>query len=117
MSRDSAALRKLGLPFYSRGVTPKAPPAARVPEVQIPVTIGGVLVRPGDVLVGDDDGIIVGTEDDFRAIIDAAEAIQAREKALRIAIEGGFSLFDAMNFTEHAERLRQGLDSTLAFEG
>jgi regulator of RNase E activity RraA len=62
-------------------------------------------VHPGDVLVGDDDGIIVA----------AAEAIQTREKALRISIENGFSLFDAMNFTDHAARLRAGEQSSLNF--
>jgi 4-hydroxy-4-methyl-2-oxoglutarate aldolase len=116
MSRDTAALRRLGLPFYSRGVTPKAPPAIKVPEIQIPIMIGGVEVHPGDILVGDDDGIVVGSVADFIAIIDAAEAIQTREKALRISIENGLSLFDAMNFTEHATRLRAGQPSRLAFE-
>jgi 4-hydroxy-4-methyl-2-oxoglutarate aldolase len=117
LSRDTAALRRLGLPFYSRGITPKAPGAMKVPEVQVPVMIGTVEVRPGDLLVGDDDGIIVGTIEEFAAIVDAAEAIQTREKALRIAIESGFSLFDAMNFTDHAAKLRAGTPSKLAFEG
>jgi 4-hydroxy-4-methyl-2-oxoglutarate aldolase len=116
MSRDTAALRRLGLPFYSRGITPKAPGAVKVPEIQIPVIIGGVEVQPGDLLVGDDDGIIVGSAADFTAIVDAAEAIQTREKALRIAIENGTSLFDAMNFTEHAAHLHAGEPSKLTFE-
>ena len=98
-------------------MTPKAPAAAKVPEVQVPVLIGEVHVQPGDFVVGDDDGIIVGSASEFAAIVDAAEAIQSREKALRIAIEGGFSLFDAMNFTEHAADLRAGRPSRLIFEG
>jgi 4-hydroxy-4-methyl-2-oxoglutarate aldolase len=117
MSRDSAALKRLGMPFYSRGVTPKAPAAMKVPEIQVTLTIGDVDVHPGDILVGDDDGIIVGTATDFAAIVDAAEAIQTREKALRISIENGYSLFDALNFTEHRDRLIAGLDSKLTFEG
>ena len=116
MSRDTAALRRLGLPIYSRGVTPKAPAAVRVPEIQLTLTIDGVEVRPGDLLVGDDDGIIVGSVTDFAAIIDAAEAIQTREKALRTSIERGSSLFDAMNFTDHVARLRAGEPTRLAFE-
>jgi 4-hydroxy-4-methyl-2-oxoglutarate aldolase len=117
LSRDSAALRKLGMPFYSRGVTPKAPPASTVPEVQVPVMIGDVEVLPGDILVGDDDGIIVGSLAEFEAVVEAAEAIQAREKALRVSIENGFSLFDTLNFTEHRERLIAGIDTKLTFEG
>jgi 4-hydroxy-4-methyl-2-oxoglutarate aldolase len=117
LSRDSAALRKLGLPFYSRGVTPKAPSALAVPEIQVPLLIDGVEVLPGDILVGDDDGIIVGTVAEFEAVVEAAETIQTREKALRISIENGFSLFDALNFTEHRDRLNAGIDSKLTFGG
>ena len=117
LSRDSAALRRLAMPFYSRGVTPKAPPALAVPDVQSRLVLDGVAVLPGDILVGDDDGIIVGTVAEFEAIIDAAEAIQTREKALRISIENGCSLFDALNFAEHRERLIAGVDSKLVFEG
>jgi 4-hydroxy-4-methyl-2-oxoglutarate aldolase len=117
LSRDSAALRKLGMPFYSRGITPKAPPAFAVPEIQVPLLIGDVEVLPGDILVGDDDGVIVGTVAEFEAIVDTAEAIQTREKALRISIENGYSLFDALNFQEHRQRLIGGLDSKLTFEG
>jgi regulator of RNase E activity RraA len=105
------------MPFYSRGVTPKAPAAVKVPEIQVTLRIGDVAVHPGDILVGDDDGIIVGTVADFEAIVDAAEAIQTREKALRISIENGHSLFDTLNFTEHRDRLIAGLDSKLTFEG
>ncbi|MBK5333928.1 MAG: RraA family protein, partial [Ilumatobacteraceae bacterium] len=76
LSRDSAALRKLGMPFYSRGITPKAPPAMSVPEIQVPLLIGDIEVLPGDILVGDDDGIIVGTVAEFEAIVDAAEAFK-----------------------------------------
>jgi 4-hydroxy-4-methyl-2-oxoglutarate aldolase len=117
MSRDSAALKRLGMPFYSRGVTPKAPHAMKVPEIQVTLTIGDVEVRPGDILVGDDDGIIVGTAADFAAIVDEAEAIQRREKTLRIAVENGYSLFDTLNFPEHRDRLIAGVQSKLTFEG
>jgi 4-hydroxy-4-methyl-2-oxoglutarate aldolase len=117
LCRDTAALARLGMPFYSRGSVPKAPPALKVPEVQVPLMIGDVEVLPGDLLVGDDDGIVVGSVAEFEAAVDGAETIQTREKALRISIEGGYSLFEALNFTEHADRLRAGVDSTLKFEG
>ena len=85
--------------------------------VQVAIRIGAVDVRPGDLILGDDDGIVVGSEAEFEAAVDAAEAIQTREKALRSSIEQGQSLFDSLNFTEHTERLRAGLDSALTFNG
>ncbi len=117
LCRDSAMVARLGMPVYSRGVTPRAAPAQMVPVVQVPVMIGDVEVRPGDLMLGDDDGIVVGSEAEFESALDEAEAIQVREKALRISIENGRSLLDALNFVEHAERLREGVDSRLTFEG
>jgi regulator of RNase E activity RraA len=117
LCRDSALLARLGLPVYSRGTTPRAPGANAVPVVQVPILIGDIEVRPGDLMLGDDDGIVVGSEAEFESAIDQAEAIQVREKALRASIEQGQSLFDSLNFAEHADRLRGGLDSALRFDG
>ncbi len=77
--------------------------------------IGDVTVRPGDLVLGDDDGLVVGSEDEVREAIDGAEAIQQREGALRAAIEGGESLFDHLNYDEHVAALRDGRDSKLNF--
>jgi 4-hydroxy-4-methyl-2-oxoglutarate aldolase len=41
-----------------------------MPEVNVPVLLGDVTVNPGDILVGDDDGIVVGTEAEMAAAID-----------------------------------------------
>jgi 4-hydroxy-4-methyl-2-oxoglutarate aldolase len=72
-------------------------------------------VRPGDLVLGDDDGLVVGGEEEIAAVLDAAEAIERREQALRAAIEGGASLFDSVNYDEHLAAIRAGRDSRLAF--
>jgi regulator of RNase E activity RraA len=113
--RDSPRLREIDLPVYARGVAPTACPARAVPVVQVPLTIGGVEVRPGDLVLGDDDGIVVAAEDEIHAVIDAAEAIERREHALRLAIEQGASLFDSLNYDAHLEALLAGRESSLAF--
>jgi 4-hydroxy-4-methyl-2-oxoglutarate aldolase len=113
--RDSGTLAGLDLPVYARGVAPTACPARALPVVQVPILIGGVEVRPGDLVRGDDDGIVVGTENEVRAVLDAAEAIQRREEALRTAIAGGASLFDSLTYDEHLAALRAGRSSSLAF--
>jgi 4-hydroxy-4-methyl-2-oxoglutarate aldolase len=115
MCRDSRTLAGLDLPVYARGVVPTACPARALPVVQVPITIGSVEVRPGDLVRGDDDGLVVATEDEVRAVLDAAEAVQRRESALRAAIAGGSSLFDSLNYDEHLAALRAGQDSTLTF--
>jgi 4-hydroxy-4-methyl-2-oxoglutarate aldolase len=115
LCRDSATLVELNLPIYARGVTPTACPARAVPVVQVPIMIGSVEVRPGDLVLGDDDGLVVATEEEVMAVIDAAEAIQRREEALRAEIAAGSSLFGATNYEEHVAAVRAGRDSRLTF--
>jgi len=115
LCRDSRALAELGLPVYARGVAPTACPARAAPVVQVPIRIGAVEVRPGDLVLGDDDGVVVATAEEVQEVLDTAEAIQRREEALRIAIAAGSSLFDSVNYDEHVAAVRAGRDSTLAF--
>jgi 4-hydroxy-4-methyl-2-oxoglutarate aldolase len=115
LCRDSRTLAELDLPVYARGVAPTACPARAVPVVQVPITIGPVEVRPGDLVLGDDDGLVVATEEEVLAVLDAAETIQQREETLRSAIAAGSSLFDSINYEEHVAALRAGRDSKLTF--
>ena len=77
--------------------------------------IGDVTVEPGDLVLGDDDGLVVGSAAEVAEAIDGAEAIQQREGALRAAIEAGESLFDHLNLDEHVAALRAGRPTRLTF--
>jgi len=114
LCRDTATLAQLPLPIYALGTTPRAAGATQVPLTQQPVHIGDVEVRPGDILVGDDDGIVVLSQAELDAALAAAEEIQRREAAIRGAIQDGTSLFEQLNFAEHVAALRAGLPSSLA---
>ena len=114
--RDTATLKRMALPVYARGATPRAAGAMVAPEVNVPVLLGDVRVSPGDILLGDDDGIVVGTEAELAAAIDRAEAIQVTEDALCSAMADGVSLFDRLNFDEHVRNVRAGQASSLTFE-
>ncbi|BBB89882.1 MAG TPA: PilZ domain-containing protein [Methylomusa anaerophila] len=57
--RDIGALKKTDMPIYAAGVTPAGPYKDAPGEINVPVDCGGVLVHPGDILVGDEDGIVV----------------------------------------------------------
>ena len=114
--RDTATLKRMALPVYARGATPRAATALVVPEVNVPVLLGTVLVNPGDILLGDDDGIVVATEAELTAAIDRAEAIQVAEDALRSALAEGVCLFDRLNFDEHVTNVRAGRASSLSLD-
>jgi len=117
LCRDTGTLKRMTLPVYARGATPRAASAVVVPEINVPVLLGTVTVHPGDILLGDDDGIVVATEAELAAAIDRAEAIQVIEDALLSSMAAGVSLFDKLNFDEHVESLRAGQASSLSFDG
>jgi regulator of RNase E activity RraA len=79
----------------------------------VPITIGDVEIQPGDIVLGDEDGIVVGPAAAIEAALGKAEAIQARERRLLAAIRAGRSLFEALNFDEHAAALEAGQPSGL----
>jgi len=56
--RDTKDLREMGFPVWSRWVSCQGPIKANPGSVNIPVTIGGIVVNPGDVVCADDDGVV-----------------------------------------------------------
>jgi 4-hydroxy-4-methyl-2-oxoglutarate aldolase len=104
--RDTAELRRIELPFYARGWVPNASGPGAEPGQPGPVRCGGIEVAPGDLLVGDDDGIVVGTIAEIEAVIDAAEALQATERSILAGIRTGTSLFDRIERHEGGLRFK-----------
>ena len=113
--RDTAAVRAMDLPYYARSVNCLAGTTQRLGETQIPINCGGVPVHPGDILFGDDDGLVVASVAELEAVIDRAEQIQQKEQRLLEAMAQGTSLLDLTNFAEHCARLEAGRESTLQF--
>ncbi len=115
LCRDSRALRASGFPVFARGVAPTAFPARKPPVVQVPVRIGSVEVQPGALVLGDDDGVVVGSVEAMAEALGRAEAIQRREDALAAELRAGASLFDHLDYDRHLAAVRAGEDSTLTF--
>lgn len=114
-SRDTATLAGLSIPVWSTGVAPNAYAAASLPETGVTLSLEGVRVDPGELIVGDDDGLVVGSQEELAAAVDAAEAIEARERGLQALMLDGASLFDHLNYDEHLAALREGRPGGLAF--
>ena len=113
--RDTETVRRLDLPYYARSVCCVPGTTARLFETQIPVSCGGVAVHPGDVIFGDDDGLVVGSAEQFSEIIPVAEGIQAKEEKILAGMKQGTSLLDMLNFHEHCAKLAAGEPSQLSF--
>jgi RraA family protein len=113
--RDTATLRTLPLPVYARFVTPMSGTTRTACETQVAVQCGGVAVNPGDVIFGDDDGLIVASVAELERILPVAEEIQSKELAALVRMRAGGSLPDLLNFDEHWNAVTKQADSKLVF--
>lgn len=77
--RDSEAIRELGFPMYAAGLNPNGPTKYVPGRVNHPVSVGGVTVNPGDLVVGDADGVTVIERDKAASLLPLAEEKVAAE--------------------------------------
>ena len=66
--RDKAASIELGFPVFCKGTVPAAGRKASRGQVNVPIQCGGVIVRPGDLIVGDVDGVVVVPMEDIESV-------------------------------------------------
>ena len=77
--RDVASLAKMGLGVWARGHTPAGPWKEGPGEIGTPISCGGQVVMPGDLICCDEDGVVVVPMAEAAAVITTAEAHQAKE--------------------------------------
>jgi len=87
--RDVADLRAMGFPVWSAAVNAQGTVKATAGSVNVPITVGGTLVRPGDVMVADDDGVLCVPRPDAQAARNAAVARVLKEAESRAAYLAG----------------------------
>jgi 4-hydroxy-4-methyl-2-oxoglutarate aldolase len=87
--RDTRELREMGFGAWSRHVCAEGTVKATAGNVNLPVVVAGQRIRPGDVVVADDDGVVVVPLERVSETIDACEARLAKEAATRAAFHEG----------------------------
>lgn len=78
--RDVAETREVGLAVFSIGLTPVGPTKESAGQINVPISCGGVIVNPGDIIVGDEDGVVVVRKDEAEAVLERTHARMELER-------------------------------------
>lgn len=92
--RDVAVLRDLGFPVFATGAVPRGPHKNFGGRMDVPAAVGGAPVQPGDLILGDDDGVVVVPLDAAERTLAVAETLMAREEEFARQLERGDTLVD-----------------------
>jgi RraA family protein len=87
--RDSAEIGAGSYPVYACGVTHRGPYKDGPGEINVPIAIGGMPVNPGDIIVGDADGLVAVPQELAEQVLASAKAIVAKETAAMKQIQAG----------------------------
>ena len=87
--RDAAEISEMKFPVWSRAISAKGTVKASVGSVNVPVVCAGVSIKPGDVIVADDDGVVVVPRLDAAKVAKAGEEREKKEAGSRARLQKG----------------------------
>jgi regulator of RNase E activity RraA len=90
-ARDVAEIRQLKFPVFARAIVPNNGTAGYLGKINVPIQCGGVTVRPGDIIFGDDDGVVVIPQELAEEVSKTAQSIIREEEETLSKIESGLS--------------------------
>jgi len=90
--RDVSDIKKMNIPVFASVVTPQAGEPKGFGEIGIPVVIGGVRIKTGDWVIGDDDGVIIIPKEKAAEYTNRAMDVLERENRIREEIKEGSTL-------------------------
>jgi regulator of RNase E activity RraA len=103
--RDIEGIRKLGFPVFARGTSPRVAGRGSLGEVNVPTSCGGVVVEPGDIIVGDADGVVVVPRQKAAEILRLSRDIMRFEDALVNKVRAGVSQVEFFKLDAHFKAL------------
>ena len=102
--RDANLIIELGFPVFCRGLSIKGTGKNQPGRLNVPITFGDVLIHPGDIIVGDRDGVVVVPRDEAASAISSSLAREEKEAGQRKAIEQGAMTAELLNLTDTLKR-------------
>ncbi|MGT2490024.1 RraA family protein [Cupriavidus basilensis] len=102
--RDGNAIIEMGFPVFCRGLSIKGTGKNQPGKVNVPVHFGGVQINPGDIVVGDRDGLVVVSPNEVDSVIDKSIEREHKEEGMRVALKEGKTMVELLNLGETLHR-------------
>jgi 4-hydroxy-4-methyl-2-oxoglutarate aldolase len=99
-ARDAEGLQAVGFPVFARGVLPMGPFKDSPGSINVPISCGGIAVRPGDIILGDADGVIVVPLEEAVDVLAKSQASVVKEQQIRQRIMQGEYIHDMLKLDE-----------------
>ncbi|MGD9183516.1 MAG: 4-carboxy-4-hydroxy-2-oxoadipate aldolase/oxaloacetate decarboxylase [Desulfobacterales bacterium] len=103
--RDSAEIIEMGFPIFCRGTCMRGTVKQTLGSVNHPVLFGDVVVNPGDLVLGDDDGIVIIPRSKLEDVLEATRQRVEKEKEKAAALKKGISSVELNKLDQVFERL------------
>jgi regulator of RNase E activity RraA len=87
--RDGVAIKQMGYPVFAKGLSPRGPYKEGPGEINVPISCGGMPVSPGDLVIGDSDGVVVVPREAAGEIFEKAVAVRQYEEKVIQQIANG----------------------------
>jgi len=94
--RDVERISELGFPVFGRAVSQSGATKKTPGPVNVPVSVGGTVVNPGDIVIGDSDGVTVVPQDRAEYVVEALDKKMEQEATVRERIQNDEELFDIL---------------------
>ena len=107
--RDMEELVKLGLPIWTRFIRVRGATKTRIGDLNIPLSIGGTWISPGDIVIMDADGAVCVQHERAVEVLKASEVRFEKEARLREKLSAGETSYDLHGLREYVEKNRRAL--------
>ena len=98
--RDTATLTEMNFPVWSKAIFSQGCVKETIANVNVPVTCAGAYIRPGDMIIADEDGVVVVQREEAESVISKVEQRIANEESKRLRFEKGELGLDIYNMRE-----------------
>lgn len=95
--RDINGIRDISYPIFAKARVPWGPSGRKEDATNVAVTVGQAIIEPGDILVGDETGLVVLRRNAGEEIVEAAERVKSNEHEVQKRVEDGETLAQALN--------------------